>query len=207
MLQTVPDKAAVRAGADSKQHVVRLPEGLPHIGRFDISGRHILLPALSAPAAFALLAAASIAIHLAQAAWRGARQQRKATTASALKADFALRRPKATVTPAKVSTAARKPAAAGPSPIESPFSSHRRRNGLAADARTPGSTPLANGQSGGGGGGLVQLLFAQLAEVQQVVFGAEAAEQLAAGMPQTFENAVFETGRLCGAWLCLLRHA
>lgn len=192
---------ALHAGADGKRHAVRLPEGLPPIGRFDVSSRDIALPALSAPAALALLAAVSIAIHVAQAARQSARHRQKAAAAAALKPGFDLRRPRAAAVPAKVSTAGRKSAAAGAAPIESPFSSHRRRNGLAtAYARTSTGELLANGEAGGGSGGIaVQPLFAQLAEVQRVVFGAEAAEQLATGVPQTFENAVFETGRLCGA--------
>lgn len=38
--------------------------------------------------------------------------------------------------------------------------------------------------------------------LRQIVFGAEEAQRFAAAVPQTFENAVFETGRLCGE----LRH-
>ncbi len=34
--------------------------------------------------------------------------------------------------------------------------------------------------------------------LRQIVFGAEEAQRFAAAVPQTLENAVFETGRLCG---------
>jgi hypothetical protein len=82
--------------------------------------------------------------------------------------------------------------------MESPFSLHRRTTGLSSpDKLQPNGLP-ANGEPGGGRGISVQPLFAQLAEVQQVVFGAEAAAKLAAFVPKTYENAAFETGRLCG---------
>ena len=83
--------------------------------------------------------------------------------------------------------------------MESPFSVHRRQTGLSSpDGKLQAGALPANGGPGNGRGADVQPLFAQLAEVQHVVFGAEAAARLAAGVPQTFENAVFETGRLCG---------
>ena len=186
-------------GADSKQQVVRMPHGLPAIGRFDLSGRTLSLPALSAPAAFALLAAVSVSIHLAQAARQHARQRQQEASARALRPDSVLQRPRAaTAAPAKVSTAARRSTPGGAAPMESPFSLHRRTTGLSSpDKLQPNGLP-ANGELGGGRGVNVQPLFAQLAEVQQVVFGAEAAAKLAAFVPKTYENAAFETGRLCG---------
>lgn len=190
----------IHTGADSQQQVVRMPHGLPAIGRFDLSGRTLSLPALSAPAAFALLAAVSVSIHLAQAARQRARQRQQEASARALRPDSVLRRPRtAMAAPAKVSTAARRSTPGGAAPMESPFSLHRRTTALSSpDGKLQPNGLPANGQSGGGRGVNVQPLFAQLAEVQQVVFGAEAAAKLAAFVPKTYENAAFETGRLCG---------
>ena len=194
-------------GADSKQQVVRLPRGLPAIGRFDLSGREVSLPALSAPAAFALLAAVSVGIHIAQAARQRARQRQQEASARALRPDYTLRRPRAaTAAPAKVSTAARRSTPGGGAPMESPFSLHRRTTGLSSpDGKQQPNGLLTNGEPVGGRGVSVQPLFAQLAQIQQVVFGAEAAAKLVAFVPQTYENAAFETGRLCGEQTPALR--
>lgn len=182
--------------------MLRLPPQLPHIGSLDFSNAEVRLPALSAPAAFALLAAVSAAIHLAQLSRQNARRKREAAAAAALTPEFALRRPRSRQDPpVSMSTAAQQPSQGGMQHMESPFSSHRRRSALASpDGKTP-RPGMANGEAGGGGGdgAPVQQLFAQLAEVQRVLFGAEPAAQLAADVPQTFENAVFEAGRLCGA--------
>ena len=190
----------IHTGADSKQQVVRLPRGIPSIGRFDVSGRALSLPALSAPAAFALLAAVSVSIHIAQAARQRARRRQQEASARALRPDYALQRPRAArAAPARVSTAARRSTPSGGAPMESPFSLHRRTTGLSSPdgKQQPNGLPT-NGEPVGSRGVSVQPLFAQLAEIQQVVFGAETAAKLVAFVPQTFENAVFETGRLCG---------
>lgn len=189
-------------GADSsKRQVLRLPPQLPRIGSVNYSNAEVRLPALSAPAAFALLAAVSAAIHLAQISRQNSSRKREAAAVAALTPASAQRRPRLRQEPqVGMSTAKQESSQGGMQHIESPFSSHRRRS---AHASPDGKTPrlgMVNGEAGGGGSGgvPVQQLFAQLAQVQHMLFGAGPAAQLAAGVPQTFENAVFEAGRLCG---------